>query len=62
MVKCGQCWSQSTYPCPLDFLISWILAWIPLSALNQVGQAEGVEAALEFSVCICDVMLIYGEL
>lgn len=62
MVKCEQCCSPSTYPFPLDFLIIWVLEQVALGALNQGGQAEGVEAALAFSVCLGDVTLIYGEL
>lgn len=56
-------------PFLLNLLISWILEWIALSALNQGGKAQGLEAVLEFSVCIGDVLtyrlfigcvLIYG--
>lgn len=31
-----------------------------MGALNQGGQAGGMGAVLEFSVCIGDVVLVYG--
>lgn len=40
-----------------NVLISWLLEWIVLGALNEGGQAQGMGAVLEFSVCIECVLL-----